>query len=190
MSNAATIVRRPESVFGYRALVLKIVVTRRARRPGGRLQLRVSALCRALRRAGDCRALQSGARAQLAGAVVPADILCYTRYAAPVFVETIEPRDIGFIEGLHANFVTVPIAANWWVDHRLVTPKPAVAKEIDVALVAAWSEVKRHWRFFRVLSQLRRRGHRLTVALVGYRSDKTRKAIEQEARDLRGSRPD
>jgi glycosyltransferase involved in cell wall biosynthesis len=111
-----------------------------------------------------------------------ADILSYSKFDFPVFVQTIEPRDTQFINGLEANFVTVPIAANWWVDHRLVKPNPAIERDIDVIMVAAWSSVKRHWRFFRVLGALRRRGHRLKVVLVGYDAGKTRTAIEAEAR--------
>ena len=112
------------------------------------------------------------------------DILAYSTFAFPVFVQSIEPRDIAFLQRLNANFITVPIAANWWVDHRLVRPDPTVPRDLDVIMVAAWSPVKRHWRFFRVLAELRRRGHKLKVALVGYDSGKTRTGIEEEARVL------
>ena len=111
-----------------------------------------------------------------------ADILCYANYDFPVFVQTVEPRDTAFLQALGANFVTVPIAANWWVDHRMVAPVPGVEKDLDVVMVAGWSEVKRHWRFFRVLASLKAKGHRLKVALVGYPQDKKRDAIEDEAR--------
>lgn len=111
-----------------------------------------------------------------------ADILSYSKFDFPVFVESVEPRDIAFMKGLNANFVTAPIAANWWVDHRVVKPDPAVRRDLDVIMVAAWSPVKRHWRFFRALAELRRRGHKLKVALVGYDSGKTREGIEEEAR--------
>jgi glycosyltransferase involved in cell wall biosynthesis len=114
--------------------------------------------------------------------VCTADILSYSKFDFPVFVESIEPRDTGFLERLKANFITAPIAANWWVDHRLVKPDPSMPRDLDVIMVAAWSSVKRHWRFFRVLAELRRRGHTLRVALVGYEAGKTRAAIEAEAR--------
>ena len=110
-----------------------------------------------------------------------ADILSYSRYDFPVFVETIEPRDIAFVNALRSNLTTVPVAANWWVDHRLVKPDPTVRRDIDVIMVAAWSAVKRHWRFFRVLADSKRRGHRLNVALVGYPMDRRRQDIEHEA---------
>ena len=111
-----------------------------------------------------------------------ADILCYANYDFPVFVQTVEPRDTAFLNALDANFVTVPIAANWWVDHRVVAPVPGTEKDLDVVMVAGWSEVKRHWRFFKVLAGLKADGHRLKVALVGYPQDKKREAIEDEAR--------
>jgi glycosyltransferase involved in cell wall biosynthesis len=41
--------------------------------------------------------------------------------------------------------------------------------------------LKRHWRFFRALSTLRGRGHRLRVALVGYNYGWTRRNIEEQA---------
>lgn len=110
-----------------------------------------------------------------------ADILCFSNYDFPVFVQTVEPRDTAFLASLRANFVTVPIAANWWVDHRTVSPVPGVEKDIDVVMVAGWSTIKRHWRFFRVLRALRLRGHRLKVALAGYPQNKDLRSIQTEA---------
>ena len=45
-------------------------------------------------------------------------------------------------------------------------------------MVAAWADIKRHWRVFKALAALRRRGHRLKTVLVGYRYDRTREDIE------------
>ena len=111
-----------------------------------------------------------------AGSCTP-DILLYSRLADPVVIETIEPRDRAFLDTLGTNLHAVPIAANWWVDHRLVPP-PDGQRDIDVIMVAAWAGIKRHWRFFRTLAELRRRGHRLKTALVGYRYDLTRADVE------------
>jgi len=111
-----------------------------------------------------------------------ADILSYSKFEFPVFVQTIEPRDTTFIKSLGSNLITVPIAANWWVDHRVMKPDPLVARDLDVIMVAAWSSGKRHWRFFKVLSQLRNRGHKLKVALVGYAAGRSRADIENYAR--------
>jgi glycosyltransferase involved in cell wall biosynthesis len=111
-----------------------------------------------------------------AGICLP-EILSYSRQRRPVFVETQEPRDHGFLDQLGFNLRVVPIAANWWVDHRVTPPQPR-SRDIDVAMVAAWADVKRHWRVFRALAELRRRGHRLRVSLIGYRYDRTREEIE------------
>jgi glycosyltransferase involved in cell wall biosynthesis len=111
-----------------------------------------------------------------AGSCTP-EILLYSRLDHPVFIETIEPRDREFLASLGANLQTVPVAANWWVDPRM--PPPAGGpRDIDVAMVAAWAGIKRHWRFFRTLGQLRRQGHKLKVALIGYRYDLTRADVE------------
>jgi glycosyltransferase involved in cell wall biosynthesis len=108
--------------------------------------------------------------------------LAYSRFDFPVLVQTIEPRDISFIDGLGTNLSTVPTAANWWIDYRVIKPASAGKRDIDVIVVAAWSAVKRHWRLFRALAQLRKRDRALRVALVGYPSDKTRSDLEEEAR--------
>jgi glycosyltransferase involved in cell wall biosynthesis len=109
------------------------------------------------------------------------EILAYAGYDFPVFIEASEPRDAGFIERLETNLHPIPLAANWWVNHRLITPSPRSERDIDLIMVAAWASFKRHWRFFKALSQLRRRGHRPKVVLVGYRMDKTREDIQAEA---------
>lgn len=111
-----------------------------------------------------------------AGASNP-DILLYTQLSTPVYVQTIEPRDRDFLNTLDTNLRVVPIAANWWVDPRLA-PAPSAERDIDVIMVAAWADIKRHWRVFRAVGELRRRGHHLKVALVGYRYDRTREDIE------------
>ena len=113
--------------------------------------------------------------------ICTADVLCYSAFDFPVLVQSIEPRDTAFINGLRTNLATVPTAANWWIDHRLIKPIPGVQRDIDIIVVASWSSLKRHWRLFRMLHQLRKRGHRLRMALVGYRGDKTLTDIRQEA---------
>jgi glycosyltransferase involved in cell wall biosynthesis len=111
-----------------------------------------------------------------AGASNP-DILLFNEISKPVYVQTIEPRDRNFLNALQTNLRVVPLAANWWVDPRMAPP-PAAHRDIDVIMVAAWADIKRHWRVFRALRELRRQGHRLAVALVGYRYDRTREDIE------------
>jgi hypothetical protein len=97
------------------------------------------------------------------------EILLYSRLDRPVFVETIEPRDHRVLAALDTNLRPVPVAANYWVDYRPIEPLPEGRRDIDVIMVAAWTGIKRHWRFFRALGALRRRGQRLRVALIGYR---------------------
>jgi len=111
-----------------------------------------------------------------AGVCTP-EILLYGRLDRPVFVETIEPRDHALLGRLETSLSVVPVAANWWVDHRMRPPQSG-PRDIDIAMVAAWGDIKRHWRVFRALADLRRRGHRLKVALVGYRYGRTREDIE------------
>jgi len=109
------------------------------------------------------------------------EILLYSRLDRPVFVETIEPRDHRMLATLDTNLTTVPVAANYWVDYRDIEPLREKRRDIDVIMVAAWAGIKRHWRFFKTLAALRRRGHRLRVALIGYRYDKTIDDIRGQA---------
>jgi glycosyltransferase involved in cell wall biosynthesis len=110
------------------------------------------------------------------------ELLLFTRFDFRVLVQTIEPRDHDLFERLAGNCSCVRTAPNWWVDHRIMAPRPSGVRDIDVVMVAAWARFKRHWRFFRVLADLRKRGHRLKVALVGYRGDLSRADIEDQAR--------
>jgi len=183
LPQANGIVKNPLSLLGYRVMVLK------SWSPGERgvLVIDYSYIFPILAALFDVEAIARRYHLVLEPSwrgLCTADILSYSRYNFPVFVESVEPRDIAFIEGLGANFRTVPIAANWWVDHRLVAPEPGVERDIDVIMVAAWSGIKRHWRFFQVLAGLRARGHRLSVALVGYKTDRNRDHIEEDARVL------
>jgi hypothetical protein len=99
-----------------------------------------------------------------------------------VFIQSIEPRDTAFLEGLRGNLLPVPVAANWWVDHRLFRPLPDVAKDVDVIMVASWAGFKRHDRFFAALARLKARGERLTAVLAGYPAGCSRADIERQAR--------
>jgi len=112
------------------------------------------------------------------------DLLAFSRHPYPVFVETIEPRDVAFLEAIGANFVVVPTAANWWVDFRKMATQEGATRDIDVIMIAGWYELKRHWRFFKVLAELKRRGHVLKVVLVGYPQGLTLANIEADARAL------
>jgi glycosyltransferase involved in cell wall biosynthesis len=179
--DAQPILRNPLALLGYRVLVIKSA----RERERGVIVTDYSYIFPLFAALFDIDAIARRYHIVLEpswrGVCTP-DVLAYSRFDFPVFVESIEPRDVAFINGLDTNLSTVPVAANWWIDHRLITPMPDVARDIDVIVVAAWSAVKRHWRLFRVLARLRKRGRRLRVALVGYPTDKTMADIQEEAR--------
>jgi len=108
------------------------------------------------------------------------EILLFTRQQRRVYVQTHEPRDHAFLRAIDTNLCPVPLAANWWVDPRYL-PELPTERDIDVIMVAAWADIKRHWRVFRALGQIRRRGRRLKTVLVGYQYDRTRQEIEELA---------
>ncbi len=180
-ADAAQMLQNPTMLLGYRALVMK------SARDGERgvLVLDYSYIFPMFAALFDIEAIARRYHIVLEpswrGLCTP-DVLAYTLFDFPVLVQAIEPRDIAFINAIRTNLSTVPIAANWWIDHRVVAPVPALHRDIDVLVVASWSSVKRHWRLFRTIARLRRRGRTLRVALVGYPSDKTRADIESEAR--------
>ena len=110
------------------------------------------------------------------------DLLALTCHFSPVFVEAIEPRDTAFLRAVDDHVVVVPTAANWWVDYRKLVGYEPERRDIDVIMIAGWYDLKRHWRFFRVLADLRQRGSRLSVTLVGYPQGLTKQDIEADAR--------
>ena len=105
------------------------------------------------------------------------DILSYSKFDFPVFVESAEPRDTDLISRMRSNLVPVPLAANWWVDHRVMRPLPDVSKDIDLIYVAAWARYKRHDQLLNALSRLKRRGEQFRVLLAGYPRDMTKDDI-------------
>jgi glycosyltransferase involved in cell wall biosynthesis len=110
------------------------------------------------------------------------NVLCYARHAFPVFVQAYEPRDAEFVRGMQSNLHVIPTSSNWWVDHRVFRPLPGVAKDVDLIMVAAWGDYKRHDRFLAALRTLRRRGIEPRVVLVGYPLGMSREDILRRAR--------
>jgi glycosyltransferase involved in cell wall biosynthesis len=96
------------------------------------------------------------------------DDLAFLHARQPVFVQAYEPRDRAFVDRLRSNLVPIPIASNWWVDHRVFRPLPGTAKDLDIVMVAGWADFKRHYRLFAALRSANRRGVRLRAALIGY----------------------
>ncbi|MFO0811526.1 MAG: glycosyltransferase [Gemmataceae bacterium] len=111
-----------------------------------------------------------------------ANILSYGRLGVPVFVQSGEPRDTAFLQRLGSNLVAVPVAGNWWVDHRVFRPMPGVAKDADVVMVAGWAGYKRHFAFFDALRRLRIRGVKLRAVLIGYPVGSTMAEVRDLAR--------
>jgi glycosyltransferase involved in cell wall biosynthesis len=180
-ADTQAILRNPSMLLGYRALVVKSALEGER----GVIVLDYSYIFPLFAALFDIDAIARRYQIVLEPSwrgICTADVLAFSRFDFPVLVESIEPRDIAFIKGLETNLSTVPVAANWWIDHRQIKPMPDVARDIDVIVVASWSALKRHWRLFRMLARLRKRGQRLRMALVGYRSDKTKVEIEEEAR--------
>ena len=96
------------------------------------------------------------------------EILIYSRLADPVFVQSNETRDLKVLAGVSPNLIPVPMASNWWIDHRLIRPPAVEHKDFDVCMVSAWMVFKRHAWVFAALGRLRRRGLKLRALLVGY----------------------
>jgi glycosyltransferase involved in cell wall biosynthesis len=96
------------------------------------------------------------------------EILGFLGRNYPVFVQTNEPADIRFIESLESNIHAIPIAANWWVDHRVFRPLDDVKKDLDIAMIGSWAAYKRHYRVFESLGRLRQQGQRLKMVCIGY----------------------
>jgi glycosyltransferase involved in cell wall biosynthesis len=102
------------------------------------------------------------------------DVLVFAGYDFPVFVQSHEPRDSEFLHRFRSNLILVPIAANWWVDHRVFRPLPSASRDADVLMNSAWARFKRHESVFSAVAGLRKKGHRLALILVGYSMDMTR----------------
>jgi glycosyltransferase involved in cell wall biosynthesis len=110
------------------------------------------------------------------------DILAYTQFPGPIFVQAFEPHDARFLTSISSNLVPVPTASNWWVDHQRLYPRSEIKKEFDVVMVAAWGDYKRHHQFFRALAKLRGKGRRLQVLLLGNPAGWSKEVILRHAR--------
>lgn len=110
------------------------------------------------------------------------EVLSFLKLDAPVFVQTVEPYDHAFLTRLDSNLVPVKIAANWWTDADLFKPELQAVRDLDFVMVASWSNFKRHFRFFKALARLKRRGVELHGACVGYPQGKSVHDIEALAK--------
>ena len=175
--------RRPENLIGSRMMVVKSPATRER----GVVVMDYTYTFPIVARHFDLAALTQKYYIVLEpswiGFCTP-EILLYSRLTEPVFVETNEPPDIEFLRQISPNFVHVHTQGNCWVDHRVFRPVTGVAKDVDVSMVSAWADYKRHAGVFRALGKLRDRGIKLRTLLIGYAGDGslTRDDIHRQAR--------
>jgi glycosyltransferase involved in cell wall biosynthesis len=99
--------------------------------------------------------------------------------AFDVLVQSQDPVDYKYIEGLRSNLIPLPFGAGDWIDADSFAPS-AEPKTFDFVMVASWSPVKRHALFFDALAAAGL--HHAPVALVGYAWEGcTRQHIEKLA---------
>jgi glycosyltransferase involved in cell wall biosynthesis len=98
----------------------------------------------------------------------------------PLFIGVSNLADLEPLRILRPVIEPLPIMAGDWVNPDHFAPKPHHDRTIDILMVAAWSELKRHWLLFEALRHMPRN---LRVVLVG-RNDvgRTEKEIRAEAR--------
>ncbi|HVK99997.1 MAG TPA: glycosyltransferase [Dongiaceae bacterium] len=100
------------------------------------------------------------------------DILAYGQLSHPAYLMVYEDRDRRFIDSLNLSLITLPIGPSWFVNHnKFVAPDSNVKRDIDVIMVASWARFKRHRHFFKGLAELKSRGQKLNIVLVGYPVD-------------------
>ena len=95
------------------------------------------------------------------------NILCLAGMPAPVFVQSLEPKDSAFLLNTTSNMFPVEIGSNWWVDDRIFRPSLR-PKDMDICINASWARFKRHEEIFRAVSEIKQQGRVLSVLLIGY----------------------
>jgi glycosyltransferase involved in cell wall biosynthesis len=98
----------------------------------------------------------------------------------PLFIGISNVDDLEPLGILRPVVEPVSIMAGDWINPDYFSPKPYRDRTIDILMVAAWSELKRHWLLFEALRDMPRN---LRVVLVG-RNDvgRTEREIKEEAR--------
>jgi glycosyltransferase involved in cell wall biosynthesis len=106
------------------------------------------------------------------------NILAYTKYDFPIFLQVYEERDRLFIEQLDSNIIPISVGPSWFINHtNFNAPEPHLLKDIDVIMVAAWAVFKRHRAFFKAVSPLLKENSNLNITLVGYPVDMSKQEI-------------
>lgn len=124
------------------------------------------------------------------------NILIFTQFNFPIFVQVYEERDKAFINQLQCNLIPIPVGPSWFIDHtRFVANNAPVAdtenanqpvRDIDIIIVAAWAKYKRHEAVFQALakhqSQNAQHPQKLNIVCVGYPGDLSKEDIMDFAR--------
>lgn len=112
------------------------------------------------------------------------NILIFTQYNFPIYIQVYEVRDKTFIEQLQSNLTPINVGPSWFIDHtRFVTNAAHEERDIDIIIVAAWAKYKRHEAFFQALARHKdATAHRkFNIVCVGYPGDLTQDDIKRFA---------
>src|SRR5688572_8748554 len=84
--------------------------------------------------------------------------------SSPLFIGISNAADTELYKLLAPRVRTVPIMASDWTDPSFYSPRPFAERDIDLLMVANFTDFKRHWLLFEALKRMRRN---LRVALIG-----------------------
>ncbi|AEE24152.1 glycosyl transferase group 1 [Glaciecola sp. 4H-3-7+YE-5] len=105
------------------------------------------------------------------------NILAFTLVDAPIFLQVYEKRDKRFIDKLQSNIIPIEVGPSWFINHKNFVPPVKGNRDIDVLMVAAWANFKRHGAFFKAIKPLVESRPDLAITLVGYPVDMDKEQI-------------
>ena len=112
-----------------------------------------------------------------AGYCLP-EILFWTLYASPVFVQATEITDRIFIKEIESNLVALDFGASDWVNYNTFYPLP-LDKVYDSIYVANYSHVKRLHVYFKALRDIKKRNVAHKGAIVCARWGDDRETVHK-----------
>lgn len=86
----------------------------------------------------------------------------------PIFLQVSNHSDCEIHSWQDHNIVPLRIMASDWVNPDFYAPRTHAHREIDILMVAGWSQMKRHWLLFDALRHMSRK---LRVVLIGQDSE-------------------
>jgi len=107
-------------------------------------------------------------------------IMSYANADCPVYLMCYEKRDLNFIQELNSSLKPLEIGPSWFVNHTNFQPME-VTRDIDIIMVAAWADFKRHGAFFKAISKLKQLNYTPKITLVGYSVDLDQEFIKEQA---------